>query len=491
MFGLFAESLPEMHEADVAGCLAALRRHVDSPVLTHEDERFCAEVSGFDLTVAHRPDLVVAVRRRSDIAVAVALAAAHGLPVALASTGHGPRAAIRSGMLLNVRRLTSVAVDTASRTAVCAAGATWNDVLDATTPLGLAPVCGSAPGVGVVGFLLGGGLGPLARSQGFGSDQVIAFEIVDADGSVSTASAEVRPDLFWALRGGRFGLGVVTAVTIRLLPVSEICGASEYYAAAAVPALFECFQEITATDTTSKLTLSVAIVRLPDRPSLPPALSGRTVGHLRAAFSGSDDDGTHEAAGLVASLRGGLPAPVAGWSGRIPYADIGSIHNDPSVPAAHLTAGALLHSLDHGSVEALLATAGPSAATPPTFVEVRHLGGAVADPGTAGSDAVSGRDAAYGVWVSSVAPTASPPHPGLDERPPGAAAASVRGVRTALAPWSRPGLQANFIGSENDADQVAATWSPTVTDRLAAVRRRSCLDLRRDLVPPGGSGPIR
>jgi hypothetical protein len=85
-------------------------------------------------------------------------------------------------------------------------------------------LCGSAPAVGVAGYLLGGGLNPLARTYGFSADHIQAVEVVTpADGSL-TVTAESHPDLFWALRGGKGGLGVVTAGTIGLLPLTEVYG---------------------------------------------------------------------------------------------------------------------------------------------------------------------------------------------------------------------------------------------------------------------------
>src|SRR5664279_5623755 len=96
------------------------------------------------------------------------------------------------------------------------------------SPHGLAPLCGSAPGVGVGGLLLGGGLGPIARTFGFTSDHVESFKIVCADGVLRSATARQHPDLFWALRGGKGGFGVVTAVTIDLLELRSIYGGGEY-----------------------------------------------------------------------------------------------------------------------------------------------------------------------------------------------------------------------------------------------------------------------
>lgn len=109
------------------------------------------------------------------------------------------------------------------------AGARWQDVLDAATTHGLAPLCGSAPGVGVVGYLTGGGIGPLVRTVGLSSDHVRAFDVVTGEGTLLRATPEENADLFWGLRGGKATLGIVTAVEIALLPISEFYGGAVYF----------------------------------------------------------------------------------------------------------------------------------------------------------------------------------------------------------------------------------------------------------------------
>ena len=97
----------------------------------------------------------------------------------------------------------TVQVDPVRRTAQVGAGARWADVLAAAAPHGLAGVSGSSSQVGVVGFCVGGGMGPLSRQYGFGADQVRSLELVTADGRIRQVDADAEPDLFWAVRGGK------------------------------------------------------------------------------------------------------------------------------------------------------------------------------------------------------------------------------------------------------------------------------------------------
>lgn len=193
-------------------------------VLAPDDAGYASETSGFDLGIACLPDIVVAARTPADVAATVAVASERGERLTILGSGHGRLHEVHGGVAISMRALADVEVDTGKRSARIGAGATWEPVLAATAPRGLAPLCGSAPAVGVAGYLLGGGLGPLARACGFSADHIQAVEVVTpADGSL-TVTAESYPDLFWALRGGKGGLGVLTAVTIGLLPLTEVYG---------------------------------------------------------------------------------------------------------------------------------------------------------------------------------------------------------------------------------------------------------------------------
>ena len=275
----------------------------------------------------------------------------------------------------------------AGRSARIGAGATWEPVLAATAPHGLAALCGSAPGVGVAGYLLGGGLGPLARSYGFSADHIEAVEVVTpADGRL-IVTAESDPDLFWALRGGKGGLGVVTAVTIGLLPLAEVYGGALYFGAADVPAVLAAYAEWSPALPEST-TASIALLRLPEADALPDAIRGRTVAHVRVASI----DAPAKAERHLAALRA-VAKPVLDTIGRLPYDRIGTIHADPVTPMPVANGSATLATLDAGAVAALLAAAGPGTDAPLASVEVRTLGGAAARP-AAVPNAVGGRGAA-------------------------------------------------------------------------------------------------
>src|SRR4051794_27875828 len=146
--------------------------------------------------VDQRPALVAEALTPADVQEAVLAARAHDLPLALQSTGHGTHAPADGALLLRTSRMAEVLVDPDRRIARAGAGATWEQVVRAAAPFGLAPVSGSSLTVGVAGYTLGGGVGWLSRLHGFAADNLVRANVVTADGDLLTASHDLNADLF-------------------------------------------------------------------------------------------------------------------------------------------------------------------------------------------------------------------------------------------------------------------------------------------------------
>jgi FAD/FMN-containing dehydrogenase len=173
---------------------------------------------------------VVAVADSADIAATVRFAADHGLRVAVQRTGHGAVPfASEDVVLVHTARLGEVSVDPAARTARVGAGALWQNVLDAVTPYGLAPICGSSATIGVAGYLTGAGIGPLVRTYGVSSDHVRAFDLVTGDGDVLHVTPDEHSELFWGLRGGKASLGIVASAELDLVELTSFHGGTLYF----------------------------------------------------------------------------------------------------------------------------------------------------------------------------------------------------------------------------------------------------------------------
>ncbi|WP_327356014.1 FAD-binding oxidoreductase [Streptomyces sp. NBC_01304] len=336
-------------------------------VLSAQDTGYDEERSGFQAAYAHRPALVVAAETADEVRAGVAYARENGLSVAVQSTGHGLSAATNSGVLISTRRLKDLTIDADRRTARAGAGVTWAEVIAAGAPHGLAPVNGSAPGVGVVGYLTGGGLGILGRQFGYAADHVRGFDIVTADGALRQVDAEREPELFWAVRGGGGNFGVVTAVEFDLMPLATVYGGILAFADEQVERALAAYVAW-AENAPEELTSSAALMAWPDAPFAPEAFRGRYVLTVRIAFTGSAEEGER----LVAPLREVTP-PLVDDLRTMPYTESHTIHSDPPAPHPYDGDNLLVDAVDAAALRALT---GPDARG--AVVQVKHLGGALA-----------------------------------------------------------------------------------------------------------------
>ncbi len=165
-----------------------------------------------------RPGGIVRCRDAGEAAAAVALARAEGLPVSVKGGGHAYAANTvgEGSLLVDLSLLKDVEVDTQARTAVAGGGVTCGELDAATQAYGLATPLPTVSSVGVAGAALGGGSGYLSRRFGLALDNLVAVEVVTADGRRLRASEEQQPDLFWAMRGAGANFGIVTSLEFRL-----------------------------------------------------------------------------------------------------------------------------------------------------------------------------------------------------------------------------------------------------------------------------------
>lgn len=436
--------------------LTGLRARVSGPVLTRGDDGFAAEVFAWNTAITHTPDVAVGVATPLDVVEAVLFARAEGLPVAVQATGHGSARPITSGVLVSTRRLDTVRVDPLTRIATIGAGVQWAAVVAAGAAHGLAPITGSSPGVGVVGYLAGGGVGPLARSHGFSSDWVRGYRVVTGAGELTRATAAENPDLYWALRGGKTGLGIVTEVEVELAELATLYGGNLTYAAPDIEKVLRDWIDFTSV-APDGVTTSVVIVRTPDLPQVPEPVRGKTLLTLRFAYPGTEADG----ASIAQRFRNVAPV-FLDRLGQIPASAIGSVHDDPTEPAPTWATGALLLNLDQDFATSVLTRVGAGVDTVLMAVELRHIGGAAATD-VAGGSAVSGRAATHTIGLVSQL------HPGL---PQSRVEASARQVFADIAPWLSAQANPNFANPLATAEDAAKGWPAGTLDRLREVRAR-------------------
>jgi hypothetical protein len=343
----------------------------------------------WNVAVPMMPRAVIAVSGAEDVAEVVRFAAAHRLRVVVQRTGHGAVATDGNDILLiHTGRLGGLEIDPQARVARIGAGLVWQDVIHAAAAHGLAPLAGSAPGVGVVGFLTGGGIGPLVRTFGLSSDSVRAFDVVTGNGRRIRATAEENPEVFWGLRGGKATLGIVCAVEIDLHPIAELHGGAIYFDGEDAAAVLHAWGTW-AGALPEHANTSVALLQLPPLPQVPPPLAGRLTVAVRFASTASCE----VCQALLAPLRA-VATPLIDTVGPMPYAAIGAIHADPVDPMPTHESAALLRELPSAAIDRLLSIAGPGSGSPQVIVELRLLGGAYGRPG-AHPSAFCQRDAAF------------------------------------------------------------------------------------------------
>jgi len=413
------------------------------------------EIAGFNAAVVHRPELVVGASSQEEVVQAVRLARARGWRVAVQSTGHGAHRPVEAGLLVTTRRLDRVQIDVAARAARVGAGARWAAVVAPAAPHGLAPIAGSSPTVGVVGFLLGGGIGPLVRSHGFGSDYLVGATLVTGTGDVVRTSADENPEILWALRGGKPGLGVVTEVQLQLAELPALYAGSLFFEEAHIEAALRAWIAWTA-QAHARVTTSVAIVRFPPLDTVPPPLRGRRLLTLRFAYPGDAAEGAR----LAAPVRAIAPVYLDAL-GALPIADVARIFNDPPGPVPAWVSGGLLATVDQDLATALLRHVGAGTDGPFLAAEIRHLGEAAARDVPGGS-AVGGRGALFTLGLIGTNPA------DFATVLPDAEARLVGD----LARWLSPEPNGNFAPHPHARRAPAAAAPPAVRARLADLRRR-------------------
>jgi hypothetical protein len=372
-----------------------LRATVRGPVFQRDDHGFTQELLGQNLYIQHTPELVVGASSTSDVQAAVKYAAEHQLHVSVLATGHEAQKAVTAGLVITLKRLNTVTIDQVACTATVGGGARAGQVAEAAARFGLAPIAGSATTVGLTGLVLGGGLGPLARSHGYCSDYVDRFSVVTPNGEILTASKSENAELFWALRGGKGGFGAVVETQIRLVELSTFYGGSVAFAEGDIDTVLRGWVEWTRT-APEEATTSVAIMRFPPIHELPEVMRGKTFLMLRFAYPGPAEKGQRLAAPLLA-----LAEPAFGGLGELPADKLGTMHDDPTDPVLSWTDGTLLNGLDDAFVTTLLDSVGEGRQTPFMVIELRQLGGATHIDVPDGS-AVSGRSSEYSLYVVGV-----------------------------------------------------------------------------------------
>jgi FAD/FMN-containing dehydrogenase len=419
--------------------------------------------AAFNLMADLRPWGVASATTPDEVAACLRLARDEGLRVAPFATGHMAIALpdLSDTLLLRTHIAEPVRIDPVARTARVAAGTRWDPVVAAAAEHGLIGVHGSSATVGVVGYLLGGGLSLYGRRYGLASNHVRAIELVDAEGEQRRVDASNDPDLFWALRGSGGSFGVVTAIEFDLFERTTVYAGTLFWPVAQARAALTAWTAWCAT-TPPELSSAFRVLNLPSVPQVPEPLRGTPLAAIDVVLLGDAAQGD----ALVAPLRAVGPA-LMDTLGEVPSAAVARVLMDPEDPVPALSTTGMIDQLDAAAIDAFTEATGEGNVL--LSVALRQLGGALAvAPEGAGAAAELGDGfLLFGVGV----PTGPD---GAD-----AIAAGCERVRTAMAPWLGERDYLTFVEQGGDA---ARGFAPDVYARLVEIRER--VDPQRRFVAP-------
>lgn len=419
--------------------VSELQDAVHGPVFMADAPGYDSELTVFNTVVRHRPFVVVGAANAFDVSEAVKFASRQDLKIAVLSTGHGPSmAADADTLMITTRRMCGITIDAENSSARVLAGVRFGQLVEAAARYGLAPLPGSSPGVGVVGYTLSGGASStMGRKYGWAADHVSAIDVVTADGQIRRVSAHSEADLFGALLGGKSNFGVVTAMDFTLFPVTSLYAGALFYSGEHARQVLAAYRELTMS-VPDEMTTGFALLNLPPLPSIPSFMQGKLTVSVRVSYVGDD----YAAARLIEPLRQAAPV-LADTVASIPYTQFGSITNDPTDPAPAVEHFGLLRELTQDTVASIIDVVGPASTSSINIVDIRHLQGAFSRPAPF-PNAVGGRDAAFAIFGLTVVP---PGQHVSDYLHPG------RELLTALRPWLHGNGNPSFLGPNDISEE--------------------------------------
>jgi FAD/FMN-containing dehydrogenase len=378
--------------------LAELRMRLRGEALTPGDPGYEQARKPFNAMQTDRPSLVVRCTGTADVVDAINFARDNGIELTVRGGGHSVAGLSSSdgGMVIDLSPMHGVDIDPEARLARVQGGALWGDVDRETQLFGLATPGGVVSDTGVAGLTLGGGYGWLRRKCGLSCDNIVAAQIVGADGEVRTASAEVNPDLLWAIKGGGGNFGIVTSFMFRLHPVGPLVAfTGVFYRQADAAQILRGYREY-FRDAPDEITAEAISITMPADPHLPPEIHDQQCFILGAVYAGDVAKGME----VMQPLRE-LATPLADISQPMPFTAVQSAF-DPFFPRGRLQSywkSVYLTELSDEAVE-LIAKKGGERPSPLTFVDTYVLGGAMGR--IAESDSALGdRSAPYMVAIAA------------------------------------------------------------------------------------------
>jgi FAD/FMN-containing dehydrogenase len=434
--------------------IEALRQQLRGELIQPDDAGYDAARKVYNAMIDRYPRLIVRCAGVADAITCVNFAREQDLLLAVRGGGHnaGGLGVCDNGLVVDLSRMKGIRVDPKSRTARVEGGCTWGDVDHATHAFGLACPSGIIASTGVGGLTLGGGIGYLARSCGLTIDNLLAADMVLADGSFVTASADENPDLYWAIRGGGGNFGVVTSFLFRLHPVHTVVAGPTVWPLEKAAEVLRWYREFLPA-APRELNGFFTFFQVPPIPLFPETLHLQKMCGVVWCYVGAPE-GAEE---VFAPVRAFGP-PAHHVTMPLPQPVLQAFF-DPLYPTGHqwywradfvdeLTDEAIARHVEHGEVPTLLST-----------MHLYPIDGAVHDTGR--------NDTAFSYRASQWAEVIV----GVDPDPANKAKITdwCKRYYDALHPHGAGGAYVNFMMDEGP-ERVKATYRDNY-ERLATIKR--------------------
>ncbi len=430
-----------------------LRTVVDGRVIAPNDDAYNEARTVYYGGIDRRPAVIVRVANASDVARVVELAQETGLELAIRSGGHSiaGHGVSDGGIVLDLSDMKALEIDAEGRTAWAETGLTAGEYTTAAGRHGLATGFGDTGSVGIGGITLGGGVGYLVRKHGLTIDDLLAAEIVTADGELLHVDRETHPDLFWAIRGGGGNFGVATRLRYRLHELDMVVGGMLLLPATPDVLVSFIAEAEAAAD---ELSTIANIMPAPPMPFVPAEQHGRLVIMALMAYAGDVAAGER----AIAPFRG-LATPVADMLRPMPYPEIYPPENGGDHPVLAALHTGFADTIGHSEAETILDRLEASTA-PMRVTQLRILGGAMARVPV---EATAFAHRTRRIMVNVAALSEDPAEKERNEAWVGELAANLR--------QGDAGAYANFLGDEGET-RIREAYPGLTWDRLTAVKAR-------------------
>jgi FAD/FMN-containing dehydrogenase len=437
--------------------LEAVRDLIRGEVVTGSDASYHEARSVWNGVIDRHPALVVRASGNADVIAAIGFAREHRLPVSVRGGGHNVAgtAVCEDGVVIDLSAMRNVFVDLDRQTVRAGGGARLGDVDHETQAFGLAVPFGVVSRTGIAGLTLHGGMGFLTRHFGLSCDNLIAADVVTADGRLLHVNGEHHPDLLWALRGGGGNFGAVTSFEYRLHPVGpEVFMALTLYPAEMAAEGLRTFRDVMADAPNELMGVALFWSAPPEEP-VPPEWHGKPVFIVAGCWSGPME----RAEEAVRPLRE-LGTPVADMSSPMPFLVAQQLF-DPEFPDGRRYYWKSIYLSRIGDAECeLLTRYAASRRSPLTSIDVWALGGAMRDEPEGGS-AFAKRDAPFLLGIE-----ANWEDPADDE----ANIAWARGLFDEANALSPGGTYLNFPGFVEEGEELLRATYGAAYERLQQVK---------------------